>query len=146
MSRRKYILQVGIKTVLLNSEAQKMTRIWNSREETWRLFLCPISTLLKNVTRTGFLNPFDNQLYLGSNVFFLAGYMTTTQLFSLPFWQGPLSRRRTACSNDRIGSIEMRRVVKVCGTVLVAFKIHLHGRNDSRKLFRRARNYFSAKD
>jgi len=102
-----------------------MTLIWNPREEEIQRSFVPSCTLLKNVTRTGFLNPFDNQLYLGSNVFFSARYMTATQLFFLSFWQSPLSRRRTACSNDRIGSIETQRLVKMCKTILVAFKTYM---------------------
>jgi len=57
-------------------------------------FPFPTSSLLENVARTGFLNPFDRQLYLESNVFFSAWCMTIVVVFSffMLFRQGLSSR------------------------------------------------------
>lgn len=46
-----------------------MTHVWNPGENPGIYSFVSSRSLLKNVTRTGFLNSFDNWLYLESNVF-----------------------------------------------------------------------------
>lgn len=78
-------------------------------------FVPRASALLKNVTRTGFLNPFNNWLYLESNVFFSA-YMNCSTVFSAFLTGSSFYAALSRC--ERIEKQKWMRLKKALGPAL----------------------------